>query len=518
MKVAIIHNHLNRGGVTQVISNHLRALQEQVPRGTRLSVGLLYGGRCDGWPRELAADLPQLDISFHTIDELDYDNVRPHVGNLADELQTALQQAGFGPQETVLHVHNHSLGKNIALPGALHSLALQGYATLLQIHDFAEDFRPDNYRQLAAAHGENTCDQLPGWLYPQAPQLHYAVLNGRDHSILQDAGVDDARLHLLPNAVADIGPLPPRDEARARLADRCAIPIDHRFVLYPVRGIRRKNIGELLLWSALADRQTSFALTLAPLNPVEQPSYGRWKKFAAAHDLPCVFEVGGPAGLAYTENLAAADVIVTTSVAEGFGLVFLESWLAGRPLVGRDLPAITADFVRAGIHFAGLQPQLWIPIGWLNEHVFRSTIADAYQDVLASYGQASPSPDALDRQVDALVHDGLVDFGSCSVSMQRQVIQRVADDSRDRDRLLEINPWIAEALTSGTADTTLVEHNARIVRSQYSLASSGCRLLEIYQRVAGSDRDGELQPLARGQRVLDNFLGLSRFHPLRVES
>jgi glycosyltransferase involved in cell wall biosynthesis len=437
---------------------------------------------------------------------------------LADQLQTGLQQAGFGPQETVLHVHNHSLGKNVALPGALHSLALQGYATLLQIHDFAEDFRPDNYRQLAAAHGESTCDQLTGWLYPQAPQLHYAVLNGRDHSILQDAGVDDARLHLLPNAVADIGPLPPRDEARARLADRYAIPDDHRFLLYPVRGIRRKNIGELLLWSALADRQTSFALTLPPLNPIEQPSYGRWKEFAVAHELPCVFEVGGPAGLAFTENLAAADAIVTTSVAEGFGLVFLESWLVGRPLVGRDLPAITADFARAGIRFAGLQPQLWIPIEWLKENVFRSAIVDAYQDVLASYGQSSPSADALDRQVDALVHDGLVDFGSCSVSMQRQVIQRVADDSGHRDRLLELNPSIAEALTSSTADATLVENNARIVRSQYSLARSGRLLLEIYQRVAGSDRDGELQPLARGQRVLDNFLDLSRFHPLRVES
>ena len=37
-----------------------------------------------------------------------------------------------------------------------------------------------------------------------------------------------------------------------------------------------------------------------------------------------------------------------TSLAEGFGMVFLESWLAECPLLGRDLPEITRDFVEAG--------------------------------------------------------------------------------------------------------------------------------------------------------------------------
>ncbi|NIL98179.1 MAG: hypothetical protein GTO53_10165 [Planctomycetales bacterium] len=517
MKLAMIHYHLNRGGVTQVIANQLRALDQEVADGDRLSVGLLYGGRRAGWPDRLVGDLRRLELSLHAIGGLDYDNVRPEGKDLADQLRVVLQEAGFGPQETVLHVHNHSLGKNVALPDALHSLARQGYGLLLQIHDFAEDFRPDNYRPLAARWAAGRSDSLPGWLYPQAPQIHYAVLNGRDQAILRDAGVEQQRLHVLPNPVAPIGELPPREEARAKLADRFAIPAHHRYVLYPVRGIRRKNLGELLLWSALAGRSTCFALTLPPLNPVEQPSYGRWKEFAAARELPCAFEVGGPAGLTYMENLAAADLLLTTSVAEGFGLVYLESWLTGRPLVGRDLPAITGDFTRAGLRLAGLQPQLWVPLDWLHEPTFRTSIAVAYRRVLASYGQPTPTLKSLVRQVDPLIHDGLVDFGSCPVALQQEVIERVAGDSRQSDRLREINPWIADALARGGGDPLLVEQNAGVVRSEYSLARSGRRLVEIYQRVGGSDRDQQLRSPPRGQRVLENFLDLSRFHPLRVE-
>ena len=36
--------------------------------------------------------------------------------------------------------------------------------------------------------------------------------------------------------------------------------------------------------------------------------------------------------------------LVTTSIAEGFGLAFLEPWISGSSVVGRNLPDITEDF------------------------------------------------------------------------------------------------------------------------------------------------------------------------------
>jgi hypothetical protein len=402
---------------------------------------------------------------------------------------------------------------------AITNLTSAGYGLLLQIHDFAEDFRPDNYRQLAALFGGNEFEQMSAALYPQASQVHYAVLNGRDKSILRHALQDDSCLHLLPNAVADIGPLPPRDEARAKLADRFGISLNHRFVLYPVRGIRRKNLGEALLWSVLANRETSFGLTLPPLNPIEQPSYLGWKELAASLGLPWVFEVGAPGGLAYGENLAAADAILTTSVAEGFGLVFLEAWLTGNPLIGRDLPEITADFVGAGLRFPGLGASLRIPIEWLKEQDLLAEIAVAYQQVLAAYGRTLPSLDDLRQGLDELIQNNLVDFAVCGTATQRQVIEQVAGDASRRDRLLRINPCVRDALDARDIDVALIRRNAEIVRESYSLAQSGNRLLDIYHRVAASPRDSEPKAVvAAAGRILERFLRLSRFHPLRVES
>ena len=53
-------------------------------------------------------------------------------------------------------------------------------------------------------------DDLASVLYPQAEHIHYATLNRRDWSILRDAGVPLARLHLLPNPVPELGTLTAR--------------------------------------------------------------------------------------------------------------------------------------------------------------------------------------------------------------------------------------------------------------------------------------------------------------------
>ncbi len=123
MKLAVIHHHLNRGGVTQVIANHLRALDTQMTAPARLPVALLSGGRCEGWQQDLTDELRQLDVTRYTIPELDYDDVRPGSGDLLAQLRSTLQACACPPQETVLHVHNHSLGKNKALIPALTALA-----------------------------------------------------------------------------------------------------------------------------------------------------------------------------------------------------------------------------------------------------------------------------------------------------------------------------------------------------------------------------------------------------------
>jgi len=522
MKIAILHYHLNRGGVTRVIQNHLLALDAVLKPGQTLPVALIYGGRRADWPEDLPERLESIRLTLHAVPPLDYDDQQAagpaQSGTLDEQLVEVLDDLEFAPWETVLHIHNHAVGKNAHLPQSAWLLAERGYATLLHIHDFVEDFRPANFRRFAQATTEAA--STASWhsiLYPQAPHVHYAVLNGRDREVLNRAGTHAECLHLLPNPVPQTEQLPPRDEARSRLAEEFAIGREDRFVLYPVRCIRRKNVGEALLHSKLAPPGTVIGHTLPPLNPVEKPVYDRWKQVAAELELPCRFELGAPGGLGFTENLTASDLILTTSVAEGFGMVFLESWLAGRALAGRDLPEITSDFRETGIRLDGLAPRLQIPVQWVGLRQFRQTVLDAYRLTLASYDR--PQPLDLSAGLDAKTRGDLVDFADLDEPLQEQVIERVSRSDQDRRQVLDCNPWIDRAFSSRTEDIAgLIPQNCEAIGRHYSLLASGRRLLEAYHRVVSSPRSGRLEPIGHADEILDRFLDLGRFRLIRADA
>ncbi len=519
MDVAILHHHLNRGGVTQVIVNHLRALSAVAEDRVRFRVAILYGGRREDWPNDLPSQLPGVELSLHVVPELRYDGdlqPKPQPDELAKKLTSTLAAIGFSPDTSVLHVHNHSLGKNVSLPGALATLARAGYPLLLHIHDFAEDFRPENYRCLVEAVGEGNPRRLSAALYPQAAHVHYAVLNGRDFQVLRSAGVSPDHLHSLPNPVAGFGKLPSKEEARRKVAKRCERTAKGRYLIYPVRAIRRKNLGEALLWSAVAEPGDHFAVTQPPLNPIEGPSYEFWKKLAADLSLPFLFEAGNVDGLTFQDNMAAADGVLTTSVAEGFGMVFLEAWLASLPLIGRNLPEITADFVQVGVNLDTLYARLEIPLYWVGRSTFCGMMEEVYRKALADFGQPQPSAEQFNRDIQSLICDDLVDFASLSPSLQRQLILQVKEHRNRRERLLELNPKLR---TISRADLgELVSSNAAAVRENFSLESAGRRLDRIYRTLSASPKIDRLEPPEEGLNMLQAFLSLPRLQPLRIET
>ncbi|MBN2295279.1 MAG: hypothetical protein JXM70_22805, partial [Pirellulales bacterium] len=186
MNLAIVHYHLNRGGVTRVIENQLRALDSVLDSEASANdgpwrVAIFYGGRRKGWIKQLGRDLRSIHLTLVEIPGLEYDSLRKSTmpsstQDLAKDLRLAFERQGFASGTTLVHVHNHALGKNRNLPQAVALLAEAGFPVLLQVHDFAEDFRPSNYRHLVS-----DASNAAGLLYPQADNIHYAALNGRDH-------------------------------------------------------------------------------------------------------------------------------------------------------------------------------------------------------------------------------------------------------------------------------------------------------------------------------------------------
>ena len=314
MQLVIVHYHLNRGGVSQVIINHLKSLAASKSGLVIDRVAILYGGRRAGWPDSIFDHPPPFELELIQVGDLEYDTLSETGSrDLTTSMRSSLIAHGFNHDNTILHIHNHALGKNSKLPTTIAELATQGYRVLLQVHDFTEDFRPENFLHLAGVFNCHDNDGLSARLYPQSPGIHYAVLNGRDRDVFVRSGIASERLHLLPNPVASLTRLPDRQQARQAVGQKLEMSDRQMLVTYPVRGIRRKNLGEMLLLSALDPREAIYAVTLAPLNPLEAGSFSHWHRLAQDLRLPCRFDVGGEAGLDYSTILAATDCCAVRS-------------------------------------------------------------------------------------------------------------------------------------------------------------------------------------------------------------
>ena len=518
MQLVILHYHLNRGGVTSVVENQLRSLALLDPQDRPTRVAVVYGGRAAAWNRDLAQVLP-FECSLISVPQLEYDHLSTREGQLYKSLQPLLDQ--FQRDSTVLHVHNHSLGKNVEMAAVLCRLADEGWRLLLQIHDFAEDLRPANYQHLLSQ--ADSKEELQGQLYPQAAQIHYAVLNQRDRQVLATAGIAEERLHLLPNPVkppSDLIDVQQVQAAKAELVRSLRLPAEHRIVLYPVRAIRRKNLGEILLWSLLVEDAT-FVVTLAPLNPQEQATYQRWVEFAAELQLPVQFDIASKTELSFEATYAASDAIITTSVAEGFGMVYLEASLVGRPLVGRRLPGVCQDFLAAGMQFPGLAATMSIPANASDFQAYQRSHLRLIEDLRTAYGL--PNTDATElTAADPAFSGDTIDFGRLESTQQKSFLRRVKAEANLRSTLRELNPKVemirAVADTApGDFDRTLA-NNRRVVAENYSLEVIGRQLSGIYQEVLASGLQSAACDPAIAVAILHRFVQPKQLFPIRLES
>ncbi|MGE4488877.1 MAG: glycosyltransferase family 4 protein [Kiritimatiellales bacterium] len=461
MKTAIVHYHARPGGVTRVVERAVDSL------GNRT--------HCLFFTGEAARAETPLQKKIRVV---------PNLGYSTDEKFQPLEllkraRGAFGGEPDLWHIHNHSLGKNPALTQEVITLAMSGKKILLQIHDFAEDGRPDNYRNL---------NKLKNRLYPVAPHIHYAVLNNRDFNFLKTAGIPEETLHLLPNAVS---PVP---------AIQSLKPKAQSLFVYPCRAIRRKNIGELLLWSALMP-DAKFAVTLAPKNPDVKPIYDAWVAFAKELELNVEFNAG--AKTSFEEMVAQADALITTSIAEGFGLAFLEPWLAGKPLTGRNLPEITGDFAAHGLDLSALYSRLPIPLvsnHWKIDNEFFQTLENKLRAAYEAYGREWNDV-IFEEAKAALVQGGCVDFGILDEEMQRTIIRAVKND-----------PSLID-LKLGDSSAS-VASNQTVTETAYGSKAYGDQLFGIYEQLLKT-KAGSVT-YADSEKLLDKFLQPQRFNLLRT--
>ena len=438
--LVIFHYHFLPGGVSTVVEAAVRALRLYGAgiRRVTLAGGVFPLGGFPGEGSELATS-PVPELGYAEDRDAGPAAVAAAGRKLADSLLSR-----FGCEDAIWWVHNHHLGRNPVFTQALLDVARAGRQRLiLQVHDFPECGRYPNLARL-----QRTLSSPP---YPVGPSVRYALINRRDRAVLREAGIPEQHLHLLEN------PLPPGEgrggtapvaEVKQALrlpSGRGARPL----LLYPVRCIRRKNVLEAALLCRLGADPADLVVTLPGVSAGER-GYSRLVERAFDRGwVPGVFGAGPrleALGLGLQDLVRAGDLVVSSSVLEGFGYLFLQSLAWGRPLLARDLDVLDGVkdlFAGQPAHFYS---RVRAPLGAST----RRRLLRAYRAKLGRLARLGVLPvevtEGLDGQLARLCSEPAVEFSYLPVSVQMDLLYRAGRHARLRAELRELNGEPLQAL------------------------------------------------------------------------
>ncbi len=438
MKIAILHYHLKSGGVTTVIRHQIKAVESDC------NILVLTG------EPPLSSSFP---ADYAVIPGLGYDSIAGESSpyDTAERVMAAMYEKWGAPCD-VLHVHNPTLAKNKHFLNILNCLKKNGISLFLQIHDFAEDGRPNAYFR------ED---------YPE--NCHYGVINSRDYTLLLESGLNKKGLHKVVNMVTPLDAVQENSQKE-------------NMILYPVRAIRRKNIGEAFLLSLFFKYNESLAITLQPNSPLDMAVYKDWKAFASQHGLNIEFEASGKRE--FTDLVRVSKYMITTSITEGFGFSFLEPWTGFKMLWGRKLPDICIDFEQNNVNLDGLYSTIIIPIDLINKQALFERWRSAFAAALEKFGISS-DPDTVQNDFNRFIRPDGVDFGLLDETFQKQIILKVMTSKKTAAHLVRANPFLADV--SIPENTDMINQNRTAILENYNREAYRHNLLHIYQKVGNVD-------------------------------
>jgi glycosyltransferase involved in cell wall biosynthesis len=430
MQIVIIHYHLNPGGVLRIIEAQIKGMKSI---SDDLKVMILCGDtnnntEIHGVPIVFDESLCYIDVSF------DKGNYSERVS----AIMSFITKNCIG--HPILHFHNPNLGKNPALTMAVYKLAAAGYPVINHCHDFPED-RPASLSLLGNIIPGLSQLSLHQVMYPDFPWYHFIVLNTCDYERILQQGVSASQIHLLPNPVSMVEPNLTSNKQNLKRKICRMLDLDHtkKICTYPVRAIERKNLGEFILIAALFADAAHFVVTQPPRNPLELPQYNQWKAFCTDNGLAVKFEAGEVVN--HEELINISDFCITTSIREGFGMVYLEPWLTGTPVIGRELSCIIGDLRNRGIEF----PRL-------------------YSNLLVETTK------------------GIIDFKDIGQDDQKIIIKTVIHQQESRLKLFRNNPFLMSLLDDISPETII--KNQQLIKNRFSIEEYGKELLAIYREVS----------------------------------
>lgn len=465
MKIALAHYHLKTGGVTTVLRQQIEAIKNDC------EILVLTGELPDS---PFPADIKHIPgLAYYGRPSKKVFTPKKVAESISKAIHSKWKEGC-----DILHIHNPLLAKNKIFLKILHELHKRKIRLFLQIHDFAEDGRPLSYFDE---------DEY-------VPDCHYGVINSRDYNILLKAGLKKEGLHKIFNTIK-----PFELKKKAEKAGR--------FTLYPIRAIRRKNIGEAILLSLFFKNNQALFITQPPNSPIDIISYKGWKRFVEENSLNVVFE----AGLKYDfEKLVlAAKFLITTSITEGFGFSFLEPWTAKKILCGRKLPDICYDFEQNGIKLDHLYTKLLVPVKWIDKKELYERWKASVLKACALFNYKIDNKN-IEKGFSAITKNNNIDFGLLDESFQKQIIACILSDKKNATRLRSLNPYLSHIGEMKNKED-LLQNNMKAVLNNYNNTVYKKKLFEIYSNVCKNPVRQNIDK----KILLAEFLNLHKFSLLK---
>lgn len=431
VRLVIVHSHFRPGGVRRVIELALPALVGA--RRIELDAIVLAGGEAPdaAWLAAVRASLPGVDVTCAIAPAAGYlSEVGGPVATVRRQVQIFV--AGLigraKPADTIVWAHNLGLGRNLVLARALaQACARREVRLVAQHHDWWFDNRWPRWPEMRRA-GFRSLGAVATTVFATAPTVRHATINRADQRVL--ARHLGRRVGWLPNLVAAPSALPVAAVRPARSWLRETLGGTGPVWLVPCRLLRRKNLAEALLLTRWLRPEAWLVTTGGVSSADEQPYADALRAAAARHGWRLRLGVLAAAEAAQPTVpalLAASEVVLLTSLQEGFGLPNLEAAAAGRPLLARTLSNIAPDLAAFGFRFPQAYDEVWIDRGLFDAKAETARQERRWQAWRAGLPRACRALATRPPWLEAGA--GPLAFSRLTLTAQLEVLARAPEDS-----------------------------------------------------------------------------------------
>lgn len=386
------------------------------------------------WNEALARSLPKVRVDFvvepaflYLAEQTDpLPEIRRRISGVLDSLL-----AWRSPAETVVWVHNPGLGRNLILGAVLsESCARRGIRLIAHHHDWWFDNRWHRWPELRRS-GFRSLAATAATVFPPTRGLIHVTINSADARLLgRHLG---GQVAWVPNLVETGPAVSAAEAARARRWLRRRAGSDGPIWLLPCRLLRRKNVAEALLLTRWLRPEARLVTTGGVSSADEAPYHARLHAAAHQHGWPLHLGVLAPPGRGAAPSVpalqVASEVLLLTSVQEGFGLPYLEAAAAGRPLVARLLPNVSPDLEGLGFRFAQGYREILVDPGLFDVRAERARQASLFRAWKRGLPATCRSWVELPGLLSPKWAGEPVPFSRLSLTAQLEVLSRTPEES-----------------------------------------------------------------------------------------